>query len=103
MARLARHRFHLIEAGRYTSVLKPDSKALPDWGLLTYLHGAGRSEAGKWIEKHLNSVGRRSSVDFQKRYLKVGQGELPAPATSQESPVQGDGVEKDLQPVRRLA
>ena len=83
MARLARHRFHLIEAGRYTSVLKPDSKALPDGGLLTYLHGAGRSEAGKWIERHLRNVGKRSSVDFQKRYLKLGRGEIQAPEPSQ--------------------
>lgn len=103
MARLARHRFHLIEAGRYTSVLKPDSKALPDWGLLTYLHGAGRSEAGKWIERHLRNVGKRSSVDFQKRYLKVGRGEIQAPEPSQENLAQSDGGQKELQPVRRLA
>ncbi len=103
MARLARHRFHLIEAGRYTSVLKPDSKALPDWGLLTYLHGAGRSEAGKWIERYLRNVGKRSSVDFQKRYLKVGRGEIQAPELSQENLAQSDGGQKELQPVRRLA
>lgn len=68
-ARLARHRFHLIEAGRYTSMLKPGTKAQPDWSVLSYLHGAGRSEAGKWIERHLKQVGRRSSVDFRKRYF----------------------------------
>jgi NTE family protein len=103
MARLARHRFHLIEAGRYTSVLKPDSKALPDWGLLTYLHSAGRSEAGKWIERHLRDVGRRSSVDFQKRYLQVGTCELPAETKPEQSSVGGDGGQDESPPVRRRA
>ena len=31
--RLATHRFHLIEAGRYTSALSPDSTMKPDWAL----------------------------------------------------------------------
>ncbi len=103
MARLARHRFHLIEAGRYTSVLKPDSKTLPDWGLLTYLHGAGRSEAGKWIERHLRYIGRRSSVDFQKRYLQVGRRDLKNPAQSDENLASSDAGQDEREPLRRLA
>ncbi len=80
MQRVARHRYHLVEAGRYTSVLKPDTKAQPDWGMLTYLHGAGRAEAGKWIEKHLKDVGRRSSVDLRRRYLTAEvQGDPTSP------------------------
>ena len=59
--RLARHRFHLIDAGRFTSALAPDSKAKPDIELLTYLHGAGRSETEKWLERSRGSVGRRAS------------------------------------------
>ena len=50
-ARLARHRFHLIEAGRFTSALAPESKGKPDIELLTYLHGAGRSETEKWLAR----------------------------------------------------
>ena len=50
-ARLARHRFHLIEAGRFTSGLAPESKGKPDLELLTYLHGAGRSETEKWLAR----------------------------------------------------
>ncbi len=69
VARLARHRFHLIEAGRYTGALKPGSKVQPDWAIFTYLNNAGRMEAGKWIEKNLPLVGRRSTVDFRTRYL----------------------------------
>ncbi len=47
--KLATHRFHLIEAGRYTGALSPDSTMKPDWQLLSYLFNAGRDEAGKWL------------------------------------------------------
>lgn len=69
MMRLARHRFHLVEAGRYTSALKPDSKIQPDRSVLNYLFGAGRTEASKWIEQHLKQVGRRATIDLRQRYL----------------------------------
>jgi NTE family protein len=68
--RLATHRFHMIEAGRYTSTLSPDSTMKPDWALFTYLFNAGRDEASKWVGNHLASVGHRSSVDLAARFLK---------------------------------
>ena len=67
--RLATHRFHLIEAGRYTAALSPDSTMKPDWTLLNYLHNAGRDEADKWLERHRSSIGRRASVDLKERFL----------------------------------
>lgn len=67
--RLATHRFHLIEAGRYTSSLSPDSTMKPDWALLNYLFNAGRDEAEKWLARHRSAVGRRSSVDLKARFL----------------------------------
>ena len=67
--RLARHRFHLIDAGRFTSSLAPDSKGKPDIELLTYLHGAGRSETEKWMARSRRSIGRRASVDLRKHFL----------------------------------
>lgn len=67
--RLAAHRFHLIEAGRYTSALSPDSTMKPDWALLNYLYSAGRDETEKWLNRHRASVGRRSSVDLTARFL----------------------------------
>jgi NTE family protein len=67
--RLARQRFHLIEAGRYTSVLSPESKGKPELELLAHLHGAGRIEAEKWMERHRRSVGWRSTVDLAKQFL----------------------------------
>lgn len=93
MQKLARHRFHLVEAGRYTSVLKPDTKAQPDWGMLTYLHGAGRSEASKWIEQHLNSVGRRSSVDLRARYFS----EIDTKWSPIDSAAQGAGTSSEIE------
>jgi NTE family protein len=69
--RLATHRFHLIEAGRYTGGLSPDSTMKPDWALISYLHRAGRDEAEKWLGRHRASVGRRSSVDLKERFLSA--------------------------------
>lgn len=92
MQRVARHRYHLVEAGRYTSVLKPDTKALPDWGMLTYLHGAGRAEAGKWIEKHLKDVGKRSSVDLRRRYLDPNGAREPEPVGNEVSEGSGEAA-----------
>jgi NTE family protein len=68
-SRLATHRFHLIEAGRYTGALSPDSTMKPDWQLLSYLFSAGRNEAEKWLSLHRSAIGRRSSVDLKERFL----------------------------------
>jgi NTE family protein len=72
--KLATHRFHLIEAGRYTSGLSPDSTMKPDWTLLNYLYSAGRDEAEKWLGRHRSSIGRRSSVDLKERFLTHDKG-----------------------------
>ena len=71
--RLKAHRFHLIDAGRYTSMLKPETKMKPDWGLFTYLHGAGRTETHKWLDRHRTDVGRRDTAKLAERFLGAGQ------------------------------
>jgi NTE family protein len=71
--RLARQRFHLIEAGRYTGVLSPESKGKPEAELLAYLHAAGRTEAEKWMERHRRYVGWRGTVDLGKHFLGGAQ------------------------------
>jgi NTE family protein len=73
---LVAHRFHMIEAGRYTASLSDDSKLKPDAGLFSYLHSAGRTQTHKWIANHIKDVGRRESVDFAMRFLG---GETPQP------------------------
>ncbi|MDQ8700794.1 patatin-like phospholipase family protein [Hyphomicrobium sp. LHD-15] len=87
---LATHRFHMIEAGRYTASLSDDSKLKPDLGLFTYLHSAGRTQTHKWIAKHLKDVGRRETVDLAERFNgdaaqpfeEAGSEEAPAPVVS---------------------
>lgn len=74
----ARHRFHVIDAGRYTSGLKPETKLKPDWGLFTYLHGAGRTETHKWLDRHRADIGRRETVDLAQRFLRAPQSEHAA-------------------------
>jgi NTE family protein len=69
-ARLARHRFHLIEAGRFTGSLAPESKSKPDIELLTYLFDAGRSETEKWLARSRRSIGRKATVDLTKHFLE---------------------------------
>lgn len=88
---LARHRFHMIEAGRHTRALPADSKMKPDWAMFTNLRGAGRQEAHLWIDTCWRSVGTRPTVDLKARFLA----EMPLqrrstavqpPQTSRKSP-----------------
>ncbi len=83
LAKLANHRFHLIEAGRHTSALSADSTMKTDWKLLTYLHGAGRDEAEKWLRRHRARVGRKSTVNLKTRFLT---GRLPDEVPPAEEP-----------------
>jgi NTE family protein len=85
-ARVARHRFHLIEAGRFTSALAPESKAKPDLELLTYLHGAGRSETEKWLARSRADVGRRATVDLVRHFLSERAAPAPAAAGRRAPP-----------------
>lgn len=66
---LARHRFHLVDAGHYTSSLSPQTKMKPDWGLFTYLHDAGRLKAEQWLERHRRAIGRRSTIDLEEFFI----------------------------------
>ncbi len=67
---LVSHRFHLIDAGRHTSTLADETKMKPDLGLLTYLHGAGRTETHKWLSKNRDQVGRRETINLEAHFLK---------------------------------
>lgn len=75
LSRLSAHRFHLIDAGRYTSGLGADSKAKPDKALLSYLFTSGRTEGQRWLLRHRGDIGQRQTADLKARYLdrKVGE------------------------------
>ncbi|MBX9925947.1 MAG: hypothetical protein K2Y05_06285, partial [Hyphomicrobiaceae bacterium] len=69
LSALARHRYHMIEAGRHTRSLPAESKLKPDWGLFQNLRSAGRQETHLWLDTQLPSVGRRATVDLNARFL----------------------------------
>ena len=68
-APLARHRFHLVDAGPVTGALSPETAMQADWSLMTYLHGAGRDAAGQWLAASLNDVGKRETTDLVRYFL----------------------------------
>jgi NTE family protein len=69
LAPLCRHRFHLIDGGPVTGTLSPDTSIKPHWDMITYLHGAGRDYAEKWLEVARPGVGRFETVDLGKYFF----------------------------------
>ena len=67
--RISAHRFHLIEAGRHTGSLAPETKMRPDRALLAALHTAGREEARRWIGRSRRDIGKRSTIDLKAHFL----------------------------------
>jgi NTE family protein len=67
--RIAVHRYHLIEAGRHTGTLPPESKMRPERALLSYLHNAGREEARRWLGRAKGAIGKHSSVELGEKLL----------------------------------
>lgn len=84
--KVGRHRFHLVDAGRYTAALKHETKMKPDWGLFTYLHGAGRTEAHKWLDRHRRDVGRRETARLGERILGAAPPRLAGEAQGGRDP-----------------
>ncbi len=67
--RLKRHRFHMVDAARYTRKLGHASTLTPDWELLVYLHDSGRKAMTNWLGRNKDAVGRRSTVDLAAKFL----------------------------------
>ncbi len=79
-ARIAAHRFHLIDGGRVTSRLSDASKAKPEQTILDYLFHAGRTEASKWLERHAASVGVADTAELASRLAELKNHAAPAPS-----------------------
>ena len=90
-ARMQRHRFHMIDAGRYTATLRPETKMKPDWGLFTYLHGAGRTETHKWLDRHRGDIGRRETARLGERILGQAPGAPTAMTPGERARTQAGG------------
>lgn len=73
-APLCRHRFHLIDGGTITASLGPETTVKPDWNTMTYLHGAGRDHAEKWLSTSRASVGRHETVDLASYFFPPSVG-----------------------------
>ncbi len=85
-ARIAAHRFHLIEAGRFTGSLSVDSRGKPDADLVNYLQSAGATEAGKWLARTWQDVGVRDTAEIGQRLHAMRTAAQPVAATSARKP-----------------
>ena len=85
--RVLDHRFHLIDASRYTANLATDSQGKPELQMLNYLHGAGIAETGKWLERHLRQIGRLETADLGQRLAHArSRAALPEPVAAAAEP-----------------
>ena len=67
LERLAKQRFHVIDAGPHTGALAPETKLIPERGLLEQLRDAGRAEGELWLAENAQHVGWRETANFQDR------------------------------------
>ena len=74
---IAAHRFHMIDAGRYTNSLPVESRGKPEAELLTYLQNAGASEAGKWLERCRSAIGERDTAGLAQRLAAHRESAMP--------------------------
>jgi NTE family protein len=69
IARLRRHRFHLIDATADTVALAAGSRLAPRQELIEELHRAGRAAAALWLQRSFAAVGVSSTVDLAEAFL----------------------------------
>jgi NTE family protein len=60
---------HLIEAEDVISKLAASSKMNAEWKFLTYLFGIGRERADKWLTDNFDSIGSKSTIDLDDKYM----------------------------------
>ena len=61
--RLARLRWHLIDADDTLAALPGSTRLVPDWAFVQRLRDAGRARVARWFDEHGAALGNRSSVD----------------------------------------
>jgi NTE family protein len=63
--RIERAYFHIIPISQELSRLGVRSKLDTSWTLLSRLFSVGREQADKWLTKHYNDIGQRSTLDME--------------------------------------
>jgi NTE family protein len=61
--RLARLRWHLIDADETLAELHSHTRLVPDWAFLQRLRDAGRERVASWFESSPSALGQRSTID----------------------------------------
>jgi NTE family protein len=61
--RLARLRWHLIDADSTLAELPSQTRLVPDWAFLQRLRDAGRERVAQWFDNSGSALGRRSSIE----------------------------------------
>ncbi len=56
---------HRIEAGEEILALSASSKLNAEWAFLVHLRDIGREAARQWLDRHFDSIGKKSSVDIR--------------------------------------
>ena len=60
---------HLIEAEDVISKLAASSKMNAEWRFMTYLFNVGRERADKWLTDNFDSIGSKSTIDLDDKYM----------------------------------
>ena len=55
---------HMVGDEKVMSALSLESKFNPDWNMLQQLREAGKAATKKWLEKHFDDVGHKSTLDI---------------------------------------
>ena len=77
-ARISAHRFHMIEAGRFTGSLPVESRGKPEAEMLAYLQSAGAAEAGKWLDRTWRDVGVNDTAQISQRLATHRAAAMPS-------------------------
>ena len=65
-------RVHIIESQGELNELGASSKVNAEWAFLRHLFDIGRETAEEWLDRNLNQVGKRSTIDLRKMFQGIG-------------------------------
>ena len=67
-----RMRLHVVHARKQMRALDATSKLNAEWPFLEHLFEIGRQAAERWLARHYDDLGERSSVDIRRMFEGVG-------------------------------